>query len=222
METDDVLTGEVGRPTQPPSGQPAQPSAIDYTALAKALEPSLAQLVEKQWQSGKDKRIAELTGKVDGFQSQLERYLQYAGAKLDPAALRQLKIDALLEQQTQGETAGAVSPATGGQATLPGQASVDLDTLQTLDLDPNSPEVAELLRKNAPLSEYVGLVKRRKAKANVSPAAVQPTGSGSTVVGDDAEILTAELSKLMANPSANFSRIKEINKKLDNLRKQPK
>jgi hypothetical protein len=94
---------------------------------------------------------------------------------------------------------------------------VDVETLQALDLDPNSPEVKLLLEKDAPIGEYVNLVKRRKAKPVVQPAAVMSAGSGGTIAGESAEELTQELQKLYNDPRANMAKISEISKKLEGL-----
>ena len=221
MELDELLQGVTGTPTPPASGGTSQPSAIDYKALAAALEPSLVKMVEQQWQSGKDKRIANLTGQVDEFQKKLERYLEHAGLTKDKEALYRLQVEDLIEQQ---QTGGATNTVTGsGNTGGTGQPkpSIDVETLQALDLDPNSPEVSELLRKGATLEDYVGLVKRRKAKPAPTAAAMQPSGQGSTVVSDDYESLSEELGKLVQSASAaNMGKIKEINAKLKTL--QPK
>jgi len=213
----DVVQGTGPVPTEPASNANAQPSAIDYTALAKALEPVIADRVERQWQSGKDKRIADLTGKVDGFQSQLERYLQYAGQNVNKDALRQMKIDELLEGQSPAQPGGNVSAASNPAGTGNAQPNVDVETLQALDLDPNSPEVKLLLEKDAAIGEYINLVKRRKAKPVVQPAAVMSAGSGGTIAGESAEELTQELQKLYNDPRANMAKISEISKKLEGL-----
>ncbi len=110
METDDSILGASGSPSQLASEAPTQPSAIDYAKLAEALEP----VIDRKLQSQKDSRIAKLTGRVDEFSKQLENYFAYAGGKVDQAALRQMQIDALLEQNQPTATAGSSTSAPGG------------------------------------------------------------------------------------------------------------
>jgi hypothetical protein len=209
----DVTAGTLGVPTQDASGQTSTASAIDYEALATALEPRLAKLVEKQWQSGKDKRIAGLQGKVDKFEDVLARYAEITGQPLDQKAIRDMKLDQLLAQQTGDQSnAAAVSDTTGTR--LSDAPGVDVEVLDAMGLNPSSPEVAELLRKGAPLKEYAALAK--KAKVVATPAAVMPSASGGGTT-ETTDTLTAELNELMKHPAKNLEKIHAVSEKLKAL-----
>lgn len=216
----ETLNGAVSTPSQPASEPSTQtPSAIDYQKLAEALQPVIAGEVTRNFQSGKDKRIAKLTGQVDEFAKRLERYFEYSGGgKVDPKALREMQIDELLGEQPAPQNASAVTagPKADGTANQPG--TMDVETLQALDLDPNSPEVTELLRRDAPMGDYISLLKRRKAKPAPTAAQVLSQPAGTVVTGETVDTLVEELNRLMPNPGKNMARIKEINAKLSSLR----
>lgn len=210
MVQDDV-TGTQGTPNPDASAAASQSSAIDYDALAKALEPRLAKLVETQWQSGKDKRIAKLQGKVDGFEAELNRYAELTGQPLDQNALRNLKIEKLLEQQAGGlDGEAAVSEAAGTRkADTP---SVDEETLAAMGLDAKSAEVVSLLQRGAPFKEFVALANAKRSVPAASPASVMSSPGGMAQT-ETLESLTAELESLMRDPRKNWKKIEEVGAK---------
>ena len=206
----DEVSGTPGSPNQDASQAASPASAIDIEALAKALEPRLATLVEKQWQSGKDKRIAGLQGKVDGFEKQLARYLELTGQSLDQKALRDLKIEEFLAQQSGGSSVeAAVSEAAGNRkADTP---SVDEEILSVMGLDAKDPEVVSLLKSGATVKDFATLASRKKA-VPASPAGVMSSPGGSAQA-ESLETLTAELLELQRDPMKNWKRIQEVGAK---------
>lgn len=206
----DNASGAPGTPTQDASTAQSGVSSIDYDALAKALEPRLAEVVAKQWQSGKDTRIAKLQGKVDGFEKQLARYLELTGQPLDQKALRDLKIEDLLAQQSGGSSGEAdVSEAVGNRKTdIPG---VDEKTLSVMGLDAKDAEVVSLLKSGAPITDFVSLAARKQA-VPASPAGVMSSPGGSAQ-SETLETLTAELVELQRDPVKNWNKLKEVGAK---------
>jgi hypothetical protein len=118
-----------------------------------------------------------------------------------------MKVDQLLALQTgdQSNTA-AVSDATGTRTS--DAPSVEADILSAMNLDPGSPEVADLLRRNAPIKAYADLANKAKVKAPTSPAGVMSVGGGMQT--DTLDNLTAELELLMKSPTKNMAKIKEV------------
>jgi len=221
MENTTPDGGEVQARTEP-SAQDNASSAIDYEKLAKALGPTLSDLVERQTQSVKDKRIAGLQGKVDGFEAELAKFTEYTkrGMSQDDALWRMR-----VERQIFGDDAGdlvneanppAVSDGNGDQ----GGSSVDVDTLQAIGLDPNSPDVTDLLRRGASLQDYVALKVKQTKKPAPTPASVMPTPGQGASTGAEIEDVTNRLLTLQQNPLKNRDEILKLSAELKQLQSQ--
>lgn len=217
----ETLDGDNGQPTQTSSNQGSETSAIDYDALAKALEPTLAKMVERQTQSTKDKRIAKLQGAVNGFETQLAEFEQLTKGGLsrdvamrlmnlqNPRETDEVELEPVSQQSSAGKQDNVAS-------------SVDSDTLEAIGLDPNSPEVTNLLRRNASLEDYVGLVvKSKKAKPTPQPGGVMPSpGQSSPNFSEELDEITEQLNRLYQNPRSNQKQINELLGKQSQLLKR--
>jgi hypothetical protein len=221
MENQVVPGGEPGQATPAASpGATQAPSAIDVKALAEALNPFIEQAVERKWQSGKDKRIAGLTGKVDEFGAQLTRLseLQKAGMSQEDAIWRMRVEDALFAQQPEA-TPGGNPPQS---VPTPQAASANATALlNALGLDANSADVVAVLRETndfaTQAARFAGLAQKAKQAPAPNPAAVQVTGSGANASGEDVDTLTARLSALQNEPSKNINEIKKVSAQLREL-----
>lgn len=201
--------GTADPPGQPASPGGAPPSAVDAEALAKALEPTLKRLVEQQWQSGKDSRIAKLTGKVDGFEAQLARLQELMGKGLSQEdALWRMKVEDSLA--TQPEIPQAAAPK-AGTATPPPAPGFDLDAfLKAAGIDPNDAEVTAMVRDGRTgLPDIASLVVKRASQPKPTPNAAQamPTGSGGTAAGETVEDIDRQLAELRKKPAYQISRV---------------
>ncbi|HEX7975667.1 MAG TPA: hypothetical protein VF498_14750, partial [Anaerolineales bacterium] len=217
----DLGSGAAGLPSQPASPNGEQPSAVDYEALAKALEPTLARMVERQWQSGKDSRIAKLTGKVDDFESRLARFKELQSSGMSEMAAKEfMKLESQIAQSQPDvpQTGASPTPQPGSQ----GQATDSFDRaafLRQAGIDPNDPEVTALVREGkTALVDLAGLVVKRGAQPKVqpNPATYIPTGTGGAVP-DEIETVTQQLTSAMRNPVANRKLIQELSAKQEAL-----
>lgn len=205
--------GDVEQSTQPPSaGAGVQPPSIDVEALAKALEPRLQQMVERQWQSGKDRRIHNLEEQVGDFKSVLDEFKAWKAKGLDDDdAIWRMQVSRAIPQPgQQAEPSGR----TGGSDTSVPAPKVDAQALlQAVGIDANDPEVTAILAKGGdPSAEIVALAVKRKNPPN--PAAVMSTGGGGAVGGDNIDSLTEKLQKLILEPSKNMKEIKMVRAEL--------
>ena len=85
-----------------------------------------------------------------------------------------------------------------------------------MDLEANSPEVVELLRRDgATLNDFLKLAIQQglKDQQPANPAAITPTGSGDTVGPDNLEAVTAELNAEMAKELPNHQKVRELQAK---------
>lgn len=204
--------GVGGQPTHPTSAQGTSTSAIDYDALAKALKPIITDEVSRSVQSSKDKRIAGLQGKVNDFEAQLAEYQQLLdeGFSKD-AAKRFMKLQDSLREPGQETAEPANQQSVSNGTRDKGGSSVDGSVLEAIGLDPNSPEVTELLRNNASLEDYVNLVVKKKAKPAPQPGGVMSSpGATAPSSGDELDEISSELNRLYLNPRSNQSRINEL------------
>lgn len=202
--------GTAGTPSQPASPAGTPPSAVDAEALAKVLEPTLKRLVEQQWQSGKDSRIAKLTGKVDDFENRLARLQELTGKGMSQEdALWRMKVEDSLAAQPGAPQAAAPQAGTASQPTAPG---FDYDAfLRAAGIDPNDPEVTALVRQGrTSLTDLAALVVKRASQPKPAPNAAQamPVGSGSTVAGETIEDIQRELDALRKKPAYQIDKSK--------------
>jgi hypothetical protein len=201
--------GDGGQPT-PGTSQAAgaPPSSVDVNALAAALEPTLKRMVEQQWQSGKDSRIAKLTGEVDSFKSQMTRMKELMGKGFTEEGALEI-MAAQAQNQPQAVLPQAAPPVSPGSETkAPG---VDTDTLALLGLTINDPDVVELIRQGKlGNDDFIRLAKDRKARAvQPNPAAVVPTTQGVTAGGeDDLETIGRQLEAMRRLPPYQIDKAK--------------
>lgn len=214
-------TPSVGTPATPkpgasPEGVPT--SAIDVDALAKALEPTLAKLVEKQWQSGKDSRISKLQGKVDDFDAQLARFTELVGEGMSQKRARQwMKVEQLLASQGAGEKdePQAAPQVTGGnrQQQAPGVETAQL--LNVLGLSDSDQQVMELVREGVTdPNRFVQLAiqKKQAQTAAPNPAGIAPAGGGGGVDTTSLESVTADLQRALSAEKKDYELIKKLQK----------
>jgi hypothetical protein len=199
---DELETGQGALvPPAPPASTPAP--SIDVEAIAKALEPTLKSLVEKQWQSGKDSRIGKLTSKVDEFSAQLERLAELKKEGFsEPQALRMMKLEEAAANPSNGNP--PVQSAPEKQAgSLP--VTPDAETLITaLELDANDAEVTEVIRRGGDISNALITLKAKRvqaAKAPPNPASIVSPGGG-TAADTSLEGITAQLDSELKKPLA--------------------
>ena len=220
---------DLNKESGPPEGTPdanqvASPgtgttTSVDVEALAKALEPKLQALVDQRFQSGKDKRIAKIEGRQDGFESQLARLKELQGEGFtEKAALRMMKLES--EPQEPPEQFVDTATPAGKSGTQPQASSGGYAELLTaFGLTANDAEVVAALDSNdfsSTVARLTSITNKRKQPAAVAPnpASVMPTTGGSGVPApDDLDSLTAELTRLMRNPTQNIARIKELSEK---------
>lgn len=212
----DLNNGAPGMPTPPASSDGASPSAVDVDKLAEALLPRIRQEVERTFQSGKDKRIGQLTGRVDGFESQLAEFRKWTDkGKSDEEALLLMQMARSISSAADPQPNPAAPAAPDGKPAAQ-TPSVDAELLAVLGLSGTDPDVLGLLAQGkTDAQSYIDLAKARRAKptAPAAPATILPTGGGSAAAGEDLDTITAELSKLMANPGPNMVRIMELQRK---------
>ena len=193
--TDD---GGQGLPTPAPSATPVAPTSAVDESLKAELRTFITEEVKRAGQSVKDKRIAQLQGSVDDFESRLTR--------LQELTKTGMKVQDLANPQQQQP------------APIPPQGTDDyLKTfLAATGLDANSAEVLDVLyRVSDPLAQVRELsdlaAKKRQAPLAPNPAAVLPTGGGAPVdAGDDIDALTAKLTRLEKEPLKNMQEIKRV------------
>lgn len=192
MEPTRAGQGGLGSPAPNTSdGAGAGTSAVDYDALARALQPFIATEVERTAQSTKDKRFAKMGGKMDDFQSQLAELRDLmAGGLSEKAALRVMRATPV-EPDTEAQA--VAQPAAGNRPAAP---KVDHSILITnLGLDANDPEVISVLREGGDelttITKYVSIAQARKQKpAPVpNPAQQAPASSGSSVTITQASLM---------------------------------
>lgn len=215
------LPGGTADANQNASTGSGTPTSVDVEALAKALEPRLEALVDRRFQSGKDKRIAKMEGRQDGFESQLARLKELQGEGFtEKAALRMMKMEGEPDGQSLDQSGEGATPQgrAGSQPQASGANYAD-SLIAALGLPVNDAEVLRVRAGEDPIqvvTQLTNLAQRRKQTTPVAPnpAALMPTTGGSSVPApDDLESLTAELTSLMKNPTANIVRIKELSKK---------
>lgn len=213
--------GDEGQPNPETSTDGDEQTSFDVEAIADALDPLIDQKVQKQWQSGKDRRIAKLEGKVDDFESKLVDYQEMVDRGVSKEdALWRMKVDAQLASQDEPEGDNS-TPTEGEPGSSKQKASVDtVNLLDKLGLDENMPEVANILRDEKDSIKQVAAfadlaVKNKSSATQENPATI--ASSGGQVGTPDVTQLTEELEKLQNFPSQNWERISEIGAELDKI-----
>lgn len=191
----------------------AQPSSgVDLDQLAEKLTPKLASLIEntvdKRFQSGKDKRFADL--------EKVKRYLDAAGGDVSKAA-REMQVDEILSQQASGQAGGTANRETPEQV----QQKVALEVGELLTeagIPYADPEYVALTQKNYPSPAHFQkdvtrlIAKRAKQGANPGVAAAAGDGGGGTPgAGPDLDKLYAQLNEAQRTSNhAERQRLSEL------------
>lgn len=170
---------EGGAPEVTPEVSPdaAGNSSVDLAALEATLDKLLDQKLKAR-QSEKDKRFAKQEGETREIKTEIDQ-LKDRLARMDQLTAAGLTRDQALTQM-EGEELLANLRAQANQRAAPLPAGNELETfLQEIGLDPNLPEVLEVLRsEQSPLkqaSKLTMLAEKRKAEkpiAGVTPAQV--------------------------------------------------
>jgi len=192
----------------------SKPSPVDVEALAKALMPTIEEMVDKKTQSVKDKRLQSLDNRVEGFESQLAEFKDLTEKGLsEDEALWRMKIESQLKMN-----AAPPVEKVGSQSTP--TASVETQAiLKALGLDENNPVMTKILRENdevaAQLASIVTLAKAQTPAVS-NPAAVQPVAGGETV-SQSADAIADQLNELYKFPIKNKKQIRALTAELDKV-----
>lgn len=171
-----------GAETSPES---TENSSIDLAGLKAEFEKLIDEKITKATQSSKDKRFAKLEGEsretktqIDELRTRLARLdeLTSAGLTRDQALYQMEGEELLANLRTQATRQGAPSQSAGEN---------ELETfMQEIGLDPNAPEVLEILRAESnPLrqaSKLTQLAAKRQSEnqSNLNPAKMISGGGG--------------------------------------------
>lgn len=204
-----------------------QPSGVEVSVNVPALlqNPQLIELIDKraerQWQSGKDRRIGQLEQRQDTVESVVAEFQKLTGGGMDPdAAVFRMKTERFMGDDQQQQSAPLNEPAGPGAQT----ANMDIAALLgILNLDANDPEIVTMLRTGKDsANDFTNLALSRKAQAAnpPNPAGVMPTGGGGGGQTDDqtAEAIVARMQVLQKDPTpSNMETLKELDKQLADL-----
>ncbi len=165
----------------------AQTSNLDPAALWKQLKP----LVERDFQSGKDKGIAELRSTLESFKPVLERVKELIPADKFDALQKDLEFDDLKRRVygDQTKTPSSDSPAPGtGKSTAAAEVSGIVDDV--LQLPGNDPRVTELRLKfgndpKAYLENALQLYAKIGTKQEATPGEQPPASGGGAAAKED-------------------------------------
>ena len=203
--TDNVMddTGSVGtggKPTQPVSpGQPGANSAGEVTLAEVLQQVKELQGHIRSLQGEKDKAVNRVQTEVRTLAEQMARYEKYRARFNDPdEAVRQMQIDDLLAQDRAGAPQ-AQAPQQVQAGSRPTAAGVDYTAiLNSMGLDPNSPDVVRLMTENSSPVEVINgfaSLKQRAERAQQQQAPVNPAplpGAGGAAASSAAIAIAEE------------------------------
>ena len=194
--------------SQPAEGSGDEQSSPDLNTLVSTVKNLEAQL--RGLQAEKDRAVSKTNQRLDGFDEAIQRYARYAGVPVDGKALRDMRLDDLLE-------GGAMParPSVGAEAqAAQGQAVKFTEMYQAVGLDANDNEVLNLTMQHAGKPEVLKAklmdLKLARNQAPVpSAASVAAPSGGSPPANLEAEAasLQAELAQLATDPRRNFAAI---------------
>jgi len=212
------------RPTPEFSGEKQTSPSNQADELAERvlekLEPKMQEIAEKQWQSGKDRRIAEHETRLDSLEGALAEYDRLLESGMSSAeakdkmslnmTLKELREEVKeLKQQDGQETSGRSDTDWTSQE----QAILD-----RVGMEANSPEFAEFVRSKTWESEqeYLDALSKKAfewrtasaSKPSPSPSTVANTGGRSAPTGD----ATEKYKKDMLAARGNAAEIRRIKK----------
>jgi hypothetical protein len=219
MESGQTVSIAGGAAT-PPQPEPTddKPTSPDVSVLVQELAELKAQL--RGLQGDKDRAVVRNQKRIDDLEQTIQQYAQYAGVEVGPKAIRDMRIDQLLQGKQTPAPQAAPSQASGGEP-----QGVQLSAIfDALSLDANSPEVVQVMAKSGDdtatlLQNLVSLKAKQLAKPPASPAGLAPP-TGSVTQPDNAariEQVTAELQQLQRTPTLNVARRKELAAELRKL-----
>lgn len=208
----DELESDLGAEETPSTTQAASPS-IDYRALAEALTPTIEEIVQRKTKSAKDKRIGRLEGTVRDVLAEMKRLRDkgfteaQAEEILNRTSLRPV-IDEDEDDQPSATPAAGVSTPPPPPAAAPKKEADP----SVFGLNPNDPEVAELVRqgKNTPDDFYEYISKKKAAAPPASPAAVQPQPGGGAPKEDLQAEYKSKIEEVRKNPLGSKDQILAI------------
>lgn len=216
MSTDSSLTpGEEGQANPSDSGAGVQPNSDSPVTLEQVLESikelktrydEIPELIRRETQSTKDRRIAKVTEQVDG----LKQVLQDLGIPLEEATR------ALLLQDLVNEQANPNPPAQNSKpATPPDPWQVSIDTLlSTFGVPATDPEVMRAMQNGEGMERYnaiVNVVNKRATTPAAKPSQrITDAPAGSSPKPD---VMAAFQKELAAIPRGNVSAIIALKEK---------
>lgn len=204
-----------------------QPAAsvpeVDADALVERLSAKIEELVDRKFQSAKDRRFADV--------EKIASYLKSAGGDVQKAA-REMALDQFIEAQGRLHDASLGTVPSADNERVERMQARTAEILADAGIDSDDPGVAELAkRKVGSEAEWYAQLARftaRRAKAGAgvkASAVVQETGKPPSVPEDE-EAIAAELAALQAEGFAkgtlakpeNIQKRKELKDKLAALR----
>lgn len=200
-------------PAQSPQGSPAsEPTIADVLRELTDVKSQVRAL-----QGNKDKGIAKVAKRLDGFEERLAEFNELKAQGLsDKVAMKLMRLDNLSEQDSVAENEPAAVVDKGGN--LNHNPNVDTDALlRASGIEPNDPEVTQLYRQGkTTLPDIARFIVDRKARAEAqpNPAQVLPGGGGQSLSsGNELAELTEQLERLQRNPSQNMAEIRKLSER---------
>jgi len=203
--------------------QDSSKAEVDLDGLFK--NPKFTDFLDQRLQAVKDRRIGKLQGEIgrlntrqDSFEATIAKYQGYIDSGLSKdQAIRELKLDALLEGQEQNQGIQDGQPVPNGNQLGAGSdwAAVQKAMLNVAGMEENDPGFIRFVTdtKFANETDYLKkLGSYLTSRADNTPsegAIIQPSGgdSGQTKNQTDLEKITADLDNLLRNPTANKKQI---------------
>ena len=207
-------------PVQPPSEPPAEPSAVDEASLKAILEPLVEELLGRQTQSIKDKRIAKQESRISSLEDTLAQLAELkAEGMSEKQAIQYVKMEELLANQ--GQTIPTEAPPAVEPAVQPKVATDALlsSVLEMAGLTVDDQDVIALLRdERDPFKQIIAIGElantRKQAKQSPPiPAAALPSGGGQAVETETLESVSAELEAEMAEEKVDMVKVRELRAK---------
>lgn len=191
------------------------PSAENLVAALQG-NPEFTSWLDSRFQSWKDKRLDKHETELGNVKSELVGYrkLKEEIEAIKKKGFTEEQAEFLIEQRQ-----SAQPPDSPGKTEVVA-SEFDADSFyREQGIDPNAPEVIEMIRKGATPNEHFkyALGVKTKPEQPPNPAQVMPTGSGETTVRT-AEQVRAEIDAESRNPKGvNFARMQELDTELRTL-----
>lgn len=182
---------------------PASSESVDYDKLAEKLAPRIETLVEKRFQSGKDKRFADV--------EKISKYLAAAGGDVAKAA-REMQVDEILAQQTSGAGGGTPSRETPEQVQQKVAQEVG-EYLTDAGISYTDPDYVALAKQDHTSPQHYlkavhKFIARRARQANPGLGAAAGDGGGGTPANTNLDGLYAQLRA--AQKSSHQAEVKRL------------